>query len=146
MSVSNCRSNGDAVLCSQQESHQVVTAKAKHRHAPLREDVHAFTAGIAVSFFLTFLIYALSYRLESVLHFPDRGKLWYYWVLKEPTFWARFSVWSLYLCHQFAHWACIYYGQNHITKTTTKLQPIHYISLAVNLLFSVLHVIQTHVT
>ena len=33
-----------------------------------------------------------------------------------------------------------------LVTTTTKLQPIHYITLAVNLLFSVLHVIQTHVT
>ena len=146
MSFSNSRPNCDAVLYSHQKSHEAVTAKAEHRHAPRREDVRAFAVGIAVSFFMTFLIYLLSYRLESVPHFPDRGYLWYYWILKEPTFWTRFSVWGLYFCHQFAHWACIYYGQNHITTTTTTLQPIHYISLVVNLLFSVLHVIQTHVT
>jgi len=152
-SLSDCRISGDTTACSQQENgRKELTTETKHGHAvpqspPYhREDVYALAAGISLSFFLTFLIHALSYRLENVPHLPDKGALWYYWILKEPTFWTRISAWGLYFCHQIAHWACIYYGQTRVKATTSKLQPIHYVCLAVNLLFSVVHLVQTHVT
>ena len=143
----HCPISGNTAACSRQENgREALAIETKPVPRSQREDVRAFAAGISLSFLLTFLIHALSHRLENVPHLPDKGALWYYWILKEPTFWTRTSAWGLYFCHQIAHWACIYYGQTRVKTTTTILHPIHYICLAVNLLFSVIHVIQTHVT
>ncbi len=109
-----------------------------------REDTKALAVGFLFSLSMTFLIDLNAYRLEKVPHLPDEGPLWYYWALSEPTFWTRLSAWVPYFCHQVAHWYLIYYGQKHIQSPTTKLQPVHYVCLALNGFFSVLHFVQTH--
>jgi hypothetical protein len=109
-----------------------------------REDVRALALGIGVSFALTFIVKALEYRLRDVPHEPEKGPFIYYWVLPNPTAVTRLSAWGLYACHQISHWGLIYYAQTHIKKTTAKLHPVNYAALAVNLFFSVVHIIQTH--
>ena len=109
-----------------------------------RRDVRALTVGIGVSFALTFVIKALEYRLSNVPHDPDKGPFIYYWVLPNPTAVTRLSAWSLYACHQVAHLALIYYAQTHVKETTTELHPVNCAALAVNLFFSVAHIVQTH--
>ena len=110
-----------------------------------REDVKALVLGIGVSFLLTLAMKLVDYRLRDVPHEPDKGPFIYYWVLPNPTAVTRLSAWGLYACHQIAHWGLIYYAQTHIKKTTSKLHPVNYAALAVNLFFSLLHLVQTHV-
>lgn len=115
------------------------------RAASSREDIKALALGVAISFLLTLAMKLLEYRLLEVPHEPDKGVLIYYWVLPNPTVTTRLSAWGLYLCHQFAHWGVVYYAQTRINKTTTALHAVNYVAFAVNLFFSVLHLVQTHV-
>lgn len=104
----------------------------------------ALTAGIAFSLIFTALIAIFDYRLSSIQLLPDTGFLWYYWKLPEPTFWSRFSVWSLYILHQVAIWYCIYYAQSRKLSYTKGLHPVNVWALGINALFILLHLLQTH--
>ena len=104
----------------------------------------ALALGVGTSFLLTVGIKLLEYRLLEVPHEPDKGAFIYYWVLPNPTFVTRLSAWGLYACHQIAHWGVVYYAQTHVKETTKVLHPVNYAALAINLFFSVLHLIQTH--
>ena len=124
---------------------------ASHSHPKLlrksspREDIEALLLGIGASCLLTFVAKLLEHRLSEVPHEPYKGPLIYYWVLPNPTLLTRLSAWGLYACHQFAHWGLIYYAQTHVNDTTAKLHPVNYAALAVNLLFGILHLVQTHI-
>ena len=110
-----------------------------------REDVMALALGVGTSFLLTLVMKLLEYRLLEVPHEPYKGAFIYYWILPSPTFVTRLSAWGLYACHQIAHWGVVYYAQTRVKETTTVLHPVNYAALAINLFFSVLHLVQTHV-
>jgi hypothetical protein len=111
---------------------------------PLRRDVLALVLGIIFSFVFTGIIWLAGARLDSVPLLPDQGAAWYYWKLPEPTFWTRFTAWSLYLGHQFAIWGLIWYAQRRNLRYTTGLHKVNVVALAVNALFILLHFGQTH--
>ena len=77
-------------------------------------------------------------------HLPDQGASWYYWKLPEPTFWTRASAWGLYLAHQISNLALIYYAQTRVRRYTRGLHPVNVAALAVNAVFVLAHLGQTH--
>lgn len=90
-------------------------------------------------------------RCDSAI--PDcRGK-WYYWKLKpwEVTPFTRLFVWLCYTGHQLSVWLVIYLAQLKRSEETgpkygTNLNKYNYICLGLNVLFHVLHLVQTHIT
>ena len=149
---SDCKSvlpTANLVLMASHRDGSVKPEESKKTAASVRraqrEDVKVLALGVGVSFVLTLAMKLLEYRLRDVPHDPDKGPFIYYWVLPNPTAVTRLSAWGLYACHQVAHWALIYYAQTHTKTTTVKLHPVNYAALAVNLFFSILHLVQTHV-
>ena len=110
-----------------------------------RTDVNALWFGIGISFLFTALIYLLGPRLDQIALLPDEGASWYYWKLPEPTFWTRATAWGLYLAHQLSIWWLIFYSQTRVKKYSTRLHAVNYWALAVNALFILFHVVQTHI-
>lgn len=105
----------------------------------------AMWLGVLFSAALTGLIWLLGDRLAAFPKLPDQGVLWYYWKLAEPTWVTRFSAWGLYLVHQLAIFWLIRKAQREQLKYTSGLHPVNVQALAVNGVFAVLHLIQTHV-
>jgi NAD(P)-dependent dehydrogenase (short-subunit alcohol dehydrogenase family) len=68
---------------------------------------------------------------------------YYYWQLPDPSVWTRLSAWAGYALHQLSAWALIYYAQRHVRRYVNGLHPINVIALAVNLIFILLHVVQS---
>lgn len=107
--------------------------------------ITALMIGIAASLFFTFLIWYLGDNLKAIPHPPDKGALWYYWILTEPTRLTRTVVWSLYLLHQLILGGLIGYARHYVREYTDGLHRVNIIAFAVNLLFIVAHFWQTHI-
>jgi hypothetical protein len=105
----------------------------------------ALWSGIAFSFIFTAIIYFLGQRLSVFPKLPDSGVDWYYWRLPAYNTMARVTAWGFYALHQVSLWACIYYAQTRVKRYTAGLHPINMVALGVNVLFTVLHLLQTHV-
>ena len=105
----------------------------------------ALLAGILFSLVFTGLIWWAGQRLATIPHLPDRGPLWYFWKLPQPTIGGRLTAWSFYLAHQLSIWALIYYAQTRVKRYTTGLHPINLIALGANAFFIVVHFVQTHI-
>jgi hypothetical protein len=103
-----------------------------------------FIIALAASVLLTALIMALGPLLAGVAHLPDQGAAWYFWKLPSPTFWSRFTSWGLYGLHQAAVWVLVALSMRE-KKHTGGLTRINVAFLLVNLLFILLHILQTHV-
>jgi len=108
-----------------------------------RKDALALWAGVVFSAIVTALIWWAG-RALNVPHPPDQGPGWYYWQLPNPSFWTRASAWGLYLGHQLASWATIYYAQTRPHRTIDGLHRVNGVALAVNAGFVLLHFAQTH--
>lgn len=108
-----------------------------------RQDVLLLLLGIASSFMLTWMISILGSYLDCITHLPDKGRMWYYWILPQPTLATRTIVWSLYIGHQLLNWCLIYYGQTRLTYST-RLSPVHYWLVISNMVFILLHFVHTH--
>jgi hypothetical protein len=106
---------------------------------------NALWGGIAFSVAFTALIWWAGQRLDAIPHLPDQGAAWYYWKLATPTFWSRFTVWSLYFLHQVAFWGLIYYAQTRVKIYSKGLHPVNIWALGMNAFFILLHFIQTHI-
>ncbi|HEU4324695.1 MAG TPA: hypothetical protein VFS21_16240, partial [Roseiflexaceae bacterium] len=111
----------------------------------LRADYLALWGGVAFSLVFTAIIWWVGQRLASVQLLPDQGPSWYYWKLPEPTFWTRATAWGGYLLHQIASWGLIYYAQTRVKRYAKGLHPVNIVALAVNALFILLHLVQTHI-
>lgn len=110
------------------------------------DSVWALWGGIAFSGAFTWLIWALSDRLQEIDHLPDQGASWYFWILPEPTLGTRVVAWGLYAAHQCASWATIWYAQTYVSRYTRGLHPVNIAALAINGAFIAIHVVQTHLT
>lgn len=121
--------------------------QSKHFLSPLQNISanQAMWGGILFSFLFTGLIWLVGGRLDAIELLPDQGASWYRWKLPNPTFWTRFSAWSSYTVHQVAIWYLIYYAQKNRLKYTSGLHPVNAAALAINALFIVWHLIQTHI-
>jgi len=109
-----------------------------------RQDTTALVIGIFGSLAFVILIWILGPKLDSIQLAADQGASWYYWKLPNPTFWTRATAWGFYLLHQFSFWGLIYYAQTKVKKYSTKMHWVNYAALAVNALFILLRVLQTH--
>jgi hypothetical protein len=105
----------------------------------------ALWGGVAFSFVFTAIIWWAGERLNAIPLLPDQGALWYYWKLPQPTFWTRFSVWSLYALHQALFWGLIYYAQTRVQKYSIGIHPVNLWALIMNAVFILLHFIQSHI-
>ncbi len=114
------------------------------RESEARHDVRLwFWIAVSASALLTAVIAGLGPLLASVPHLPDKGSAWYFWQLPARTFGGRLSAWGLYGLHQAAVWVLVALAMregNH-QKSMGRL---NFLFLGVNLLFSALHVLQTH--
>lgn len=81
-----------------------------------------------------------------VPHLPDAGPAWYYWKLAQPTVLSRVVVWSLYAAHQLVSFGLIFYAQRVRPPYVSGLHRFNVLALAVNALFALLHLLQTHLT
>ncbi|MGI9290633.1 MAG: hypothetical protein ACR2QG_05050 [Gammaproteobacteria bacterium] len=69
----------------------------------------------------------------------------YPWKLPDPTFWTRFSAWSLYALHQVGIWYLIYKAQHSNLKYVKGLHSVNVQALMLNLVFVGLHILQTKI-
>ena len=102
-----------------------------------------YTLGIGTCIAVMGLILALAPYSTPDQFAPDQGVTWYYWKLQEPTFWSRFSAWSLYALHQAGLWGLIAWAQAKRPSYTTALHPVNVAALGLNLTFVLLHIAQT---
>jgi hypothetical protein len=112
----------------------------------VRPDKRALFLGLAFCALYTGLIWLLGDRLANVPHVPDKGAAWYYWQLAEPTWFTRAVVWSLYAAHQLLCFAILYRVQKRRPEYGTGLHRENVQMLAVNGVFALLHLAQTHLT
>jgi hypothetical protein len=103
-----------------------------------------FIAAIAASLALSGLIAALGPLLAGVPHLPDQGSAWYFWKLPAPTVWSRLTSWGLYGLHQASVWVLVILAMRE-KPHVKKLTGINIAFFGVNLLFILLHILQTHV-
>ncbi len=115
------------------------------RAGATRQDLMVLWAGILFSVAFTALIWVLGPRLEVFPHLPDQGATWYYWKLPAPDTWARITAWGFYLVHNAAIWAILFLATRHRTKYGVTLSRFNIAALAVNALFIVLHLFQSHI-
>ncbi len=99
-------------------------------------------AGIAV--LLGIMVLAGPYSADIVFP-PDKGFAWYEWRRPDPDFWSRLTSWGGYVLHQVSLWALIYAAQRERPRYTKGLHPINVIAIAVNVLFVLLHILQTRI-
>ena len=75
---------------------------------------------------------------------PDAGARWYYWKLPQPETWARVTAWGGYALHQVIVWALIVrIMRKKSANTGVKRENI--LMLGVNVVFILLHLVQTHI-
>ena len=108
------------------------------------KDVVALWYGIGVCVLATLAIWLLGNRLSAIAFLPDEGYAWYYWKLPEKTQVGWWSAWGLYVAHQLAHFALIFYAQRNVQNYTSGLHPVNVWALAINGVFVLLHFLQTH--
>ena len=112
---------------------------------------YVWVGGLLFTVMFTLLIWMLGPFLDPVLVtlLPDQGAAWYFWKLPAREFMTMFIVWSFYLAHQFSIWAAIYWAQKNLTqfrvKPTTGLTKYNWLAIIINLVFILLHLVQTHI-
>lgn len=106
--------------------------------------VSVLGTGVLVSALLTFGVWVLGFRLDDVILAPDQGASWYYWKLPDPTVMSRLTAWLGYAAHQLVIWGLIIYAQTRVKRYSAGLHPVNVVALLANLVFIVLHTVQTH--
>ncbi|MGK0499477.1 MAG: hypothetical protein ACJAYG_001118 [Oceanicoccus sp.] len=101
--------------------------------------------GILGALALMAFIIALGPYSTDAMFAPDQGSLWYFWKLQDPTFWTRFSGWGLYALHQASLWGLIAYAQIKRPKYSKTLNTFNIVAIGVNVVFILLHILQTKV-
>ncbi len=84
-------------------------------------------------------------QFEIIPH-PEDGFV-YEWQLAEPMAWGQLSAWLGFAIHQLLIWGTIAYAQNRYSKGdyASALRPVNRWAIGINLLFIVLHYLQTMV-
>jgi len=98
--------------------------------------------GLAASGVIMGVIMALApYHDFEII--PRRHDFDYPWKLSDPTFWTRFSAWSLYALHQVGIWALIYKAQSMKLSYVAGLHKVNVQAFMLNGFFVAAHIIQT---
>ena len=80
---------------------------------------------------------------DDVEFAPDQGVFWYFWQLKEPTFWTRLSAWLPYCLHQVAIWFLIAKARDARPRYIFGLHSFNVWALGINAFFVLVHIAQT---
>lgn len=99
--------------------------------------------GLSFCAFAMGLIFALGPYSVGLELAPDRGQMWYFWQLREPTFWTRLSAWVPYIVHNLSIWFLIYQAQQVRPRYIFGLHSFNVWALAVNGFFIILHILQS---
>ena len=112
--------------------------------------LYTFIGALAFAVGFTTLIWLLGPNLN---HFtdtllPSQGAWWYPWKLPIRDSAAMVITWAFYLANQFTVWGLIRWAQSNLTtqkiKPTGALTKYNLAALGVTVLFTFLHLIQTH--
>lgn len=68
----------------------------------------------------------------------------YPWRLTEPNTMARLTAWGGYLLHNILAWGIIYFAQRAKPKYSNDLRWFNWWMIGVNVIFGLLHIVQTH--
>ena len=107
-----------------------------------------WVTSIVFSVMFTLIIWYFGKNLQPFLEtlLPDKGSSWYYWKLPRRIPETMIIVWSLYAAHQFSAWFSIYWAQSNLKSiTSSKLSLYNYAVLSINVIFSIIHLIETHI-
>ena len=97
------------------------------------------------SLLLMAVVVAVGPYSSAEMFVPDQGPGWYYWKLQDPDFMTRFTSWGLYSLHQVAIWGIIAYAQIQRPKYSKTLNPFNIAAIGINVVFVLLHILQTKV-
>ncbi len=113
------------------------------------KDRQAVDAGLIFSLVVCVAIVLLGTSLLrfDVVEEPPNNELFYEWQLVTPNVWAQVTAWLGFVVHQFLIWGTIWYAQKHYTKKdyTDTLRPVNKWALGINVVFIILHYLQTAV-
>jgi hypothetical protein len=101
--------------------------------------------GLAGCAALMGLILAVGPYSDGLLLEPDRGDMWYFWQLAEPTVWTRLAAWVPFSAHWLAMWYLISQGRTERPKYIFGLHKFNVQAIAVNAFFIILHIFQTKI-
>jgi hypothetical protein len=99
--------------------------------------------GIAISAAFTAII---AFTASNLTGFEIIGRtvpFAYAWRLTEPTAITRLTAWSGYLLHNIFVWVMIYFAQRQKPKYGNHFQWFNWGMVAVNIIFTILHLLQT---
>ena len=91
------------------------------------------------------VILAVGPYSEGLLLEPDRGNMWYFWQLAEPTAITRLSAWLPFSMHWIAMWYLISKGRSERPRYVFGLHKFNLWAIAVNVFFVLLHIAQTKI-
>lgn len=80
----------------------------------------------------------------EIIPLPE-DPLVYEWQLAEQTAWGQLTAWLGFALHQLLIWGTIYYAQSRYSKRDygDNLRPVNVWALSINLIFIILHYLQT---
>ncbi len=104
-----------------------------------------FYISIAMCILLTVILYFFGQSLVDINHLPDTGASWYYWKLPKRDSMAQITAWVFYGLHQGTVWYFIYKISKLPKEQKNKFGKYNYYLLLTNLIFIVLHFIQTYI-
>jgi len=90
-------------------------------------------------------IFALGPYSEGLLLEPDRGDMWYFWQLAEPTAVTRLVAWVPFCLHWFAMWYLISKARSERPQYVFGLHKVNLQAMAVNAFFILVHIVQTRI-
>lgn len=99
-----------------------------------------FIGSIIIAGVIVILTAVFGYLLDEIILLEDRGASWYYWKLPKKELVPRFTAWFLYFSHQLFIW----YGIIKLKKCKKDKSIWNKRLLIGNLVFILLHFIQTH--
>lgn len=91
------------------------------------------------------LILVMGPYSEGLVLEPDRGDMWYFWQLHEPTVWTRLAAWVPFSLHWIAMWFLISRGRSERPSYIFGLHSFNLWAIAVNTFFILLHIVQTKI-
>ncbi len=109
----------------------------------LNQSLKYLLPGIALSAAFTAIIGVTAANLAGFQIVGRTVPFAYPWRLTEPTAAARLTAWGLYLLHNILAWGVIYMAQRQKPKFSDSLQRFNIAMLVVNVVFVILHIIQT---
>lgn len=113
--------------------------------------LYAWVGAVTFALVFTAVIWLMGPNLERFTEtfLPPQGAWWYPWQLPTRDSAGMAIVWGLYLANQFAVWGLIRWAQHNLieqkTRPTEALTRYNLAAFGIVTLFSLLHLVQTHI-